>query len=114
MKPQIESLSAKNPNSRKLKTLRAELYDIERKIKESIINQRAANEIKALECIKKNPRYFYSYAKQFAKQVSTVGPLLNNEGNLEHKPKAMADILQSQYSSVFSDPNNQERKNHLS
>ena len=110
VKPQIESLSAKNPNSRKLKTLRAELYDIERKIKESIINQRAANEIKALECIKKNPRYFFSYAKQFAKQVSTVGPLLNNEGNLEHKPKAMADILQSQYSSVFSDPNNPKKE----
>ena len=110
VKPQIEALLNKKPNSQKIETLRAELYDVERKIKESIINQRASKEAKALECIKKNPRYFYSYAKQFAKQASTVGPLLNDKGNLEHKPKAMADILQKQYSSVFSDPNSPKKE----
>ena len=110
VKPQIDALSNKNPNSQKLETLRAELYDVERKIKDSIINQRASKEVKAIECIKKNPRFFYSYAKQFAKQASTVGPLLNDKGNLEHKPKAMADILQNQYSSVFSDPNNPKKE----
>ena len=53
MKPQIEALLNKKPNSQKIETLRAELYDVERKIKESIINQRASKEAKALECIKK-------------------------------------------------------------
>ena len=105
VKPQIKSLSEKNPASRKLEKLRSELYDIDRKIKESITNQRASSEAKAVECIKKNPSYFYSYAKRFAKKPCTVGPLLTEKGNLEHKPKAMADILAKQYASVFSDPN---------
>ena len=52
----------------------------------------------------KNPRYFYSYCKKFRKQQSSVGPLLNHKGDLEHDPKKMADILKDQYSSVFSDP----------
>ena len=110
VKPQIKSISARNPSSRKLENLRAELYDIERKINESITNQRASREAKALESIIKNPRYFYSYAKQFNKLVTTVGPLLNENGNLEHKPKEMADILQNQYSSVFSNPKCPKKK----
>ena len=35
VKPQIKSLSAKNPKSRKLQKLRSELYDLDNKIKES-------------------------------------------------------------------------------
>jgi len=62
-------------------------------------------EDKVVTNIKENPRYFFSYAKRFAKTKSNVGPLRDNNGNLKHKPKEMANILQSQYSSVFSDPN---------
>ena len=110
VKPQIKALAESNPSSHKLEKLRSELYDIERTIKESITNQQASREAKALENIKRNPRYFYSYAKQFAKQLSTVGPLLTESGNLEHKPKEMADILQTQYSSVFSDPKSAKKE----
>ena len=63
-----------------------------------------ARESKAVENIKENPSYFYSYAKQFAKTRSNVGPLKNGDGDLKHQPEDMANILQSQYSSVFSDP----------
>ena len=110
VKRQISELSGRNKFSRKIEKLRAEIYDIDIKIKECINNQQASCEAKALENIKENPRYFYSYAKQFSKQESTVGPLLNESGNLEHKPKAMADILQHQYSSVFSDPSSTNKK----
>ena len=110
VKPQIKALTEKNSSSNKLDKLRSELYDIEEKIKESITNQQASREAKALESIKRNPRYFYSYAKQFSKQASTVGPLLTESGNLEHKPKEMADILQNQYSSVFSDPSSTKKE----
>jgi hypothetical protein len=110
VKSQISAISVKNPNSRKLEKLRSELYDINQNIKDSIFNQRKEKESKAVKNIIKNPRFFYSYAKQNNKLRSTVGPLLNEEGDLIHHPKTMADILQKQYSSVFSDPLSAKKK----
>ena len=110
VKPQIEALKQKNPNSPKLVKLKAELYDIDRKIAESIEKQNLEIETKAISKIMENPRFFFSYAKRHAKTKSTVGPLLNNDKNLEDDPKKMADLLQQQYSSVFSDPKSNKKK----
>ncbi|CAL8275239.1 unnamed protein product [Gadus morhua 'NCC'] len=41
---------------------------------------------------------------------SNVGPLRNSNNDLENNPKVMADILQRQYVSVFSDPSNPNLK----
>ena len=90
--------------------LRAELHDIDKKILDSISKQNLEREGKAIAKIIQNPRYFFSYAKRFAKRKSTVGPLLNENNDLEHDPKKMADILQKQYSSVFSDPSSSKKK----
>ena len=104
IKPQIQALKQENPKSTKLVKLRAELYDIEHKIIDSITEQQKEREANILTKITENPRYFYSYAKRFAKRKSRIGPLLNNDNTLEDDPKKMADILQNQYTSVFSDP----------
>ena len=40
--------------------------------------QREFNEGKAVDAIKTNPRYFYSYSKKFSKVKSSVGPLLDS------------------------------------
>ena len=58
--------------------------------------------------ILENPKFFFSYAKRFAKSKSNVGPLLNN-GNLSNDPQEMANILQEQYKSVFSDPSDNSK-----
>ena len=110
IKPQIQGLVAKNPSSSKLQKLRAELYDIDEKIKTSMNNQRKSQEEKAIKAMKENPRFFYSYAKRFSKIKSSVGPLINKDGNLTDDPKSMADLLQEQYASVFSDPNSSQKK----
>ena len=68
-----------NPTSNKIIKLKAELYDINLKIKESIENQNLSKETKVTEKIEENPHYFYSYAKSFSKQKSTVGPLFNKD-----------------------------------
>ncbi|CAL8284390.1 unnamed protein product [Gadus morhua 'NCC'] len=57
-----------------------------------------------------NPRFFFSYAKKYSKLRSNVGPLRNSNNDLENNPKVMADILQRQYVSVFSDPSNPNLK----
>ena len=110
IKPQISAILQANPNSRKLVKLRAEIHDIEKKITESINKQQREAEGKALAKIIENPRYFFSYAKKYAKRKSTVGPLLNEDKELEDDPKKMADILQNQYSSVYSDPTSTKKK----
>ena len=111
VKAQIHSLEVKNSTSKKIDKLRAELYDINTKIKVSINNQRQLKESKAVNSIKDNSRYFYSFAKQNNKLKSTVGPLTTHEGGLTDDPKCMADILQNQYSSVFSDPLSSKKEN---
>ena len=72
-------------------------------------------ERKAVQCVKKNPKYFFSYAKRFSKLKSNIGPLrISSTGTLQHDAKEMAEILQDQYSSVFSDPDNEKKKDTTS
>ena len=96
--------------SSKLYKLRLELYNINEQIQESVHTQGKQIESKAIKNIKENPRYFYSYAKKHKKLKSTVGPLIKDTGELTDDPKTMADILQNQYTSVFSDPNSVKKK----
>ena len=109
VRTQITAIKSKNPKSPKLIKLRAELYDLNYKLKESINTQRKQREDLAVERIKANPRYFYSFAREHNKLRSTVGPLLNDEGDLIHDPELMANMLQNQYSTVFSDPNSTKK-----
>ena len=73
-------------------------------IRDSITQELHKKEQKAVETIKSNPRYFYSYTKRFTKLKSNVGPLKDHTGHLQHQPQEMTNILQEQYYSVFSDP----------
>ena len=59
---------------------------------------------------KNNPRYFFSYDKKFSKLRSNIGPLKDGNGTLHHGPENMAQLLQEQFSSVFSNPENTELK----
>jgi len=61
-------------------------------------------ENKAVESIKVNPKYFYSYTKKRSKCTSKVGPLLNDNKQLTSNSKEMAELLSQQYSTVFSKP----------
>ena len=98
--------SARNnkTNAKKVDKIEEELASVVKKIQQSVTDQKEAAEKKAVEAISENPSYFFSYSKRFSKQGSTVGPLLDKQHNLQQNPKKMADLLQDQYSSVFSKP----------
>ena len=98
-------LNSKNPNSNTLEAIRNQIFSLEDQIKETIKNQQRLREEKAVESLKKNPSYFYSYAKRAAKSHSKVGPLFDKNNNLQSNHKVIADLLQQQYTEVFSDPN---------
>lgn len=96
--------------TRKIQKTKDKLEEIHTKIKASIEDQRIEEERRAVQAIKKNPRYFFSYCKKHAKSKSNIGPLLDPENKLQNDPKKMANLLQNQYSSVFSDPKSKKKK----
>ena len=56
-----------------------------------------------LSQIKTNPKVLYAHAKRMKKSASNIGPL-EKDGILYDDATAMANILQQQYQSVFSNP----------
>ena len=109
VRSQINAIKSKNPSAEKLRRLRAELYDLNQQLNHSIMSQQDQREYVAVDRIKKNPRYFYSFARANRKLVSNIGPLQNEKGELTDDPTQMANLLQEQYSSVFSNPKCQKR-----
>ena len=74
-------------------------------IKEAVVHHLDQNEKRAVERIGTNPKYFFSYAKSFSKVKQNISALLNGNQELVTERKELANILQHQFCSVFSDPN---------
>lgn len=96
--------------TRLIDNLNAKINEVYIQIKDSITAQKREAEQRAVQTIKQNPRFFFSYSKQFDKRKTNIGPLLDSENNLQPDPKKMADLLQQQYTSVFSDPSTEKLK----
>ena len=73
-------------------------------IRDAINQDFLHREEQAVEKVKKNPKYFYSYAKKFSKKKSSISLLFDKDGNIKSDPKDIANLLQNQFLSVFSDP----------
>ena len=73
-------------------------------IKEAINQHIDKKEQKAVSKIKSNPKFFFSYAKSFSQTKSGVSMLFDENERITTDPKEMADILQKQFASVYSDP----------
>ena len=114
LKGRLNCIKNSNPTSQSIVKLENDLSLLTYEIQASISNELTQRELKAVESVKKNPKYFFSYAKRFSKLKSNIGPLRNKDtGLLHYNPQQMADMLQAQYSSVFSDPNNPEKRNTM-
>ena len=109
-KNRLEAIKTANPNSPIIAKILEEIASIELEIKESIIEQQRLREEKAVQAVLKNPSFFFTHAKRSSKVKSKIGPLFDKNGKLQSDPKAMADILQDQYTSVFSDPNSPNKR----
>jgi endonuclease/exonuclease/phosphatase family metal-dependent hydrolase len=80
------------------------LKQIEVDLETSRKKMRTGKENIALGKIKRNPKYFYSYANSFSKSKNTIGPLLNEAGETIKEPQEMAEMLRRQYEAAFSKP----------
>ena len=91
-------------NAKKIEKLTARKSEVEEKIKTSMEEESKRKEIKMLNEIKTNPKALYAYAKRKRKVKSKIGPLEGEDGKLYDDPEKIANILQQQYKSVFSNP----------
>ena len=89
---------------RRIKELEDAIGLISFDIKEAVQNHFDQKERRVVERIKTNPKYFFSYAKSFSKVKENISNLLNNSQELITDRKELANILQRQFCSVFSDP----------
>ncbi|KAL5256118.1 hypothetical protein ACHWQZ_G011358 [Mnemiopsis leidyi] len=100
----IRALQQATPGSNKIPKLQEEVSLLCYNIQEGIVKKLNKKEKNAVEAIRKNPKYFFSYAKRFQKTKSTIPVLRDGYGNLVADPTTKAEILQGQYLKVFSDP----------
>ena len=88
------------------KKIIAEGKDIEKSLMQSYHSQHLYEEDKAVNAIKCNPKYFYSYANKYSKTRSTVGPLSDGNNIIITSAKKMADIFAEVYKTFFTKPLN--------
>jgi len=98
-----KQLQKHQPPSKRQQLVR-ELVDIELKFQESCNKSHTAQEAKAIDAIKNNPKYFFTYMNKFSKVKPSIGPLLNKSNQYLVDNNEMAKALSEQYSSVFSNP----------
>ena len=95
-----KKILASNSKDKTLKLMKA-LEVVEKELEQSYKNMKVTKEKEALDKIKRNPKFFYSYANKFSKTKSRVGPLANEKGELVKDPYLMAQLLRKQYESTY-------------
>ena len=73
-------------------------------IRDYLNRQLSQEEQRAVNIIRENPKFFWSFANSKRKTKSRIPPLRKEDGSLTDDPKEKAELLQTQYTSVFSDP----------
>ena len=110
LKTRLDCLKSLNPSSPKIPTLEKNINFLLDKLKGLTFTYQHKNERKAVEKIKLNPKYFYSFAKKFAKTKHSITQLITKDKKVLTERKAIADSLQDQFCSAFSDPENPLKK----
>ena len=82
--------------------IKKQLIAVERDLMKSRAESKYYHEQKAVDSIKKNSKFFFSYVNKLSKTASKVGPLCADEVHYVSDPKGMAEILSNQFKSVFS------------
>ena len=100
-------LNSKSPSLKN--RLQTELINIEKQLQESRKKTKYYEEVKAINAITKNSKFFFAYAKKYSKVKHGIRPLKNKKGHYIYDSKKMAEMLSTQFSSVFT-TNSQHNK----
>ena len=103
-------LESKQLTPESIQEIKEKIVHLQDDIKNSITEESRKSEQEAINKIKEDPKYFYTWSKRKLKHHTSIGPLVDSSGKLQHDDKIMADTLQTQFCSVFSNPENPYKK----
>ena len=98
----------KSKSGTKTRKLMQSLEAVEKTLEENQRMWKRKKENEALSKIKRNPKYFYTYANKHSKLKNKVGPLVNEDEETVKENFEMAELLRKQYESTFSHPQPEE------
>ena len=90
--------------------IKTQLILIQVDMRDAINGEIDLNERNAVKKMKDNPKYFYTYAKQFLKRKPEIKLLMDENLRPIFEKKGIADVFQIQYTSVQSDPHDPKKK----
>ena len=91
-------------SGKKISNFKQKLQEIEADLEKHYSKRRESQENDAISKIKRNPKYFYSYAKRFSKLRTNIGPFVDDEGEVVDNSFDIAEMLKHQYEKAFSVP----------
>ena len=102
----LESLEITQPGSPEIEKLKDKLLDIELELRAARKGQLKSDEDDVIEHCKTNSKAFYAFANAKRTTKQRIGPLEDSStGVMTNEPKGMADLCNTQFVQVFSDPN---------
>ena len=107
VKARLRALQHLLPSSRRLPSLQSKLIALEKEAQRKIIECKQIEEKKALEAMRTNPKYFFSYAKERNITKTRIGPLRDSSqhsNNFVDDPKTMADTNNKQQKYFYIAP----------
>ena len=76
--------------------------EMRRKVKRLIKQSKRSTEMHVASQAKSNPKEFYSYIRQKRVNTSTIGPILDENGDFTSNEEEITSILNSFFASVFT------------
>ena len=97
---QLLSSKSWQKNFGKMEELRA----IEEELDENYKTNRKKKEKEAIQKLLRNPKFFYSYQRKFAKTSDKITGLIDENGTMITDTFKQSEMLRKQYESVYSQP----------
>ena len=109
-KARLQALIDKSASKDQINAVRNKVALLQYDIMSAHTKKLDEKENRAVEKIKSNPKFFYSYARSLSTIKSSINMLFDANQEITTDTKQMADLLQEQFSSVFSDPSSPDIK----
>ena len=91
----------------KKKSFENKILESEQKLLESKRSEKLENEKRCIDCMKKNPRMFYSFINKQRNRRNEIGPF-KKDGEFIYDGKEICDSLKTEYTSQMNNRSNSE------
>ena len=103
-KSNLSKAILKSKSGHKIALFRKRLKSVEEELEKLYTIRRDRQENDAIQKIKKNPKFFYTYARKFSNVRTGIGPFLDDNDELVTDNFEIAEMLKLQYEKSFSKP----------